>query len=364
MASSMLQKTPQLECVELGAGRRVVLLDVVGRGGAAVVHRAQLCSGSGLTRPVAVKVFSAVSSDEVEQVRVLVTRTACRMAWVDHPNVVRVYEVGDQRGHPLVIEELVSGVSLAALHEHAFVSKQRRMPLDLALFVAAEVAEGLAAARLARDGDGVQLGIVHHALSAKEVLLSWRGEVKVSDFEASTARAATSSVRTLRGMASRAATMAPEVAQGCPGDARSDVFSFGVLLRELLIGPRFPTGLTSGEAVRLAREGYVQPFTFQPHLPPGLEAVMQRALAVDPDARYPNACAMAFDLRRVVLSMGVGDGRYFLRKALEREWSQATEEITAQTSLPRVPETGRRSEVDVVALDYRDSRDSRANRRR
>ena len=354
MASSKLLQS-HLGCVELGGGRRAMLLDVLGKGAFAVVYRALLCSPNGIQRPVAVKLFSAVSSDEAEQVVALITQTARRMAWIDHPNVLRVYECGEQRGQPFVVEELVPGVTLAALQE-AYASKQRRMPLDLALFIAAEVAEGLAGARLARDRDGVQLGMIHHALSAREVLLSWRGDVKVSDFEASTARAATSSVRSLRGMATRASTMAPEVAQGRVADARSDVFSFGVLLRELLIGPRFPAGLGSSDAIGLAREGYVQPLTFQPHLPPGLESVMHRALAVDPDARYPNACAMAFDLRRVVLSMGVGDGRYFLRSALEREWAHA-EEITAQTVLPRPDENGNASgRGEVVALDYRAKR--------
>ncbi len=359
MAVSKLLNAP-LERVELGGGRRVTLVDLAGKGAFATVFRGLLCSDtSGVRQPVALKLFSAVSSDEAEQVMACIRRTVQRMAWIDHPNVVRIYDCGHLRGQPYVIEELVAGVTLAALQE-AFTARQRRMPLDLALFVAAEVAEGLAGARLARDGDGVQLGMIHHALSAREVLLSWRGEVKVSDFEASTARAATSSVRSLRGMASRASTMAPEVAQGGSADARSDVFSFGVLLRELLVGPRFPAGLTSGDAVRLAREGYVQPMTFQPRLPAEVESVMMRALAVDPDARFPNACAMALDLRRVALAMGVGDGRYFLRKALEREWTQHADEITTQTVVARVDESGNEpSAGDVLTLDRRDQREKR-----
>ena len=354
MASSMPQKA-HLECLDLGGGRRVELVDVLGKGAFAVAYRGRLVMPNGVKRPVAVKLFASVSSDEAEQVLARVTRTARRMAWVEHPNVVRVYECGAQRGQPYLIEELVSGVSLARLQE-AYTSKQRRMPLDLALFVAAEVAEGLAGARLARDQDGVQLGMIHHGLSVREVLLSWRGEVKVSGFEASTARAATSSVRSLRGMATQATSMAPEVARGFPADARSDVFSFGVLLRELLIGPRFPAGLTSSEAIRLAREGYVQPMTFQPHLPAGLENVLQRALAIDAESRYPSACAMAFDLRRVVLSMGVGDGRYFLRSALERDWVEHADEITAPTSFPRFEEAAPAREGEVVSLDYREKR--------
>ena len=314
------------EWVELACGRRVDLLDVLGKGASATVYRGLLSSQSGVKRAVAFKLFSTVSSDEAEQVFALLTQTARRVACIDHPNVARLYDCGAWRGQPYLMSELVPGVTLAKLQE-AYALRQRRVPLDLGLFVASEVAEGLAGARLTRDHDGAQLAMIHNGLSAREVLLSWRGEVKITDFEVSTTRAATSSVRSLRGLASRATTMPPEVAHGAAADARSDVFSFGVLLRELLVGPRFPASVSNAEAVRLAREGYVHPLTFKPHLPPGLESVLLRCLEVDPAARYPNACAMAYDLRRVVLGMGVGDGRYFLRKALERDLS--TEEITA-----------------------------------
>ena len=87
--------------------------------------------------------------------------------------------------------------------------------------------------------DGVQVGMLHLALGPRKVLLGWRGEVKVSDFETSMAAAASSSIRSLRAVAHRTATMAPEVAQGQRGDSRSDVFSLGVVLRELFVGPRF-----------------------------------------------------------------------------------------------------------------------------
>jgi hypothetical protein len=101
------------------------------------------------------------------------------------------------------------------------------------------------------------------------------------------------------------------------------------------VGPRFPEGLSDADAIRLAREGYVRPLTFQPHLPPGLVGVIDRALEIDPDLRYPNACSMAFDLRREAFAMGVGDGRYFLRRTLEQECAEHPDEVTADhTRLP------------------------------
>jgi serine/threonine-protein kinase len=326
------------QILELGGGRRLRLLDSIGKGSAATVYRGQMSTpvlgaeGVAVARPVAVKLFTSLASDDSEPILSALAETTRRLACVAHPNVAQVYECGVWRGRPFIVSELVAGVSLTTL-ALTFRGKRRRLPLDVALFIGAEVGEALAGARVARDVDGVQLGMVHHAVSAREVLLSWRGEVKVTDFETSTARAAGSSVRSLRGVAGRAVGMAPEVAQGREADARSDVFSFGVLLRELLVGPRFPDGLSDAEAIGLAREGYVKPLTFQPHLPQGLVAVIDRALEIDPDHRYPNACAMAFDLRREAFAMGVGDGRYFLRRVLEREWVQYADEVTAQRGL-------------------------------
>jgi serine/threonine protein kinase len=293
------------------------------------VFRAVLENEHEVERTVAVKLFNAVSSDEAEHVFRALRATARRAAWVRHPNVVQVYEFGVQHAQAFFVEELVDGVTLATLMER-FAERGRRVPLDLALFVASEIAEGLSGARTSKGPEGMQLGIAHGGLTAREVLLSWRGEVKVSDFEVSTARGASSSVRSLRAVATRASTMAPEVAQGQPGDARSDVFSLGVIMRELLIGPRFQKELTNAEAIRLAREGYVHPICFQPHLPPALVEIIARALQVDAGDRYPNASAMAFDLRRVTLSMGVGDGRWFLRRALDSEWGNDASEVTTE----------------------------------
>lgn len=321
------------ETIDLGDGRTVRLLAPIGKGCAATVYRAEMQTKNGLRRPVAAKLFSAVSSDEGEQVFASLVNTAQRTACVSHPNVVQMHEVLEFSGQPCLITELVDGISLADL-QGMYIGSKRRMPLDLALFIANETSEALAGARVARGPDGLQLGMVHHGISPREVLLSWRGEVKVSDFEVQNVRAASSSIRSLRQLAARAVTMAPEVAKGIDADARSDVFAFGVMLYEMLIGPRFPQGLSNSDAIRLAREGYVQPQTFKRNLPEGVLTVMNRCLEVDPEKRYPNAVALAYDLRRVVLALGVGDGRYFLRTTLEREFSERGEEATSEVNLP------------------------------
>jgi eukaryotic-like serine/threonine-protein kinase len=317
------------DLIEIGDGRRLRLLEVLGKGSSSVVHKARLEEVSGLRRLVAVKVFGSVSSDDADDIYDLAARTAARSACVRHPNVIELYDFGQWRTQPYFITELVEGVSLQTLLDR-YTEKSRRLPLDLALFIACEISEALSGARTARDHNGMQLGMLHLTLGPRKVMLGWRGEVKVGDFETSLTAASSSSIRSMRAVAHRTATMAPEVAQGSTGDARSDVFSLGVVLRELLVGPRFPRTVKNSEAVRLAREGFVQPMSFQPHLPAGIVQVMLRALQVDPADRYPNASAMAFDICRIALAMGVGDGRLFLRRALDREWGNDGSEVTAE----------------------------------
>jgi serine/threonine-protein kinase len=347
------------QIIELGGERRMKLVGVCGQGSTATVYRAVLSSPhvggrvSGFPaaeRAVALKLFATLSSDDRDHVLSALAETTRRLASIAHPNIVSLFECGLWRSRAFVVGELVPGVSLEVL-QRTYASRRRRLPLDVALFIGVEVGEALAGARVARDHRGVQAAMLHQALSAREVLLSWRGEVKVSDFEMSLVRVAGSSIRSLRGVAGRAVTMAPEVAQGHEADARSDVFSFGVLLRELLVGPRFPEGLSDADAIRLAREGYVLPLTFQPHLPPSLVGVIDRALEIDPDLRYPNTCAMVFDLRREAFAMGVGDGRYFLRRVLEQEWAEHPDEVTADHVQLR---TAKRHATSGDALDYGD----------
>ncbi|HEY8079548.1 MAG TPA: serine/threonine-protein kinase [Labilithrix sp.] len=325
------KSTLDFDIIEIDEGRRAHLVERLGKGTLSTVYRAVLESQHGVCREVALKLFHAIASDEADHVALRLGEAASRAACVRHPNVASVYEMGFAEAQPFFLEELVQGTTLATLMER-YAARDRRMPTDVALFIATEMAEALNGARMAVDHDGVQLGILHLGLTAREVLLSWRGEVKVADFEVSIARGATSSVRSLRAVAARAATMAPEVAQGNGGDARSDVFALGVLVRELFVGPRFPKTLSNHDTIRLAREGWLQPTAIPPTLGKGLEVVIDRALQVDPEDRYPNASAMAFELRRVALAMGVGDGRWFLRRALDREFGSdsGTEEVTKE----------------------------------
>jgi serine/threonine-protein kinase len=293
----------------------VSLVGELGRGATAIVYRGIL--EGDLRRSVAVKVFDLSSSDEPEGAIVSMARAAQRAACVVHPNVAQVIDFApfDDNRQAAMVLELVDGMTLARLIE-AHARGGRRLPLDLALFVATEIAEALSGARAATTPEGLLAGMAHLDLSAHQVILSRHGEVKLTDFGLAGANRWGSSVRSLRAVTARAASMSPEIARGRPGDTRSDVFSLGIALREMLVGPRFSPDLDEALALEHARDGHVPATFLELQLPADVREILGQALQVDPARRFPHATAMAYELRRVALSMGVGDGRVFLRAAV------------------------------------------------
>jgi serine/threonine protein kinase len=325
---------PPAGSIPLGDERFVELGPLIGRGGVSYVHHGAIHhTESGIRRPVALKLFGTISTDDREVVESALLRSVRRSACILHPNVVGVHEFGVYEDCPFIISELVLGRSLRVLLD-LLARTGRRLPLDLALFIGVELAEGLAGARRARDTRGNKLQIIHGELSPRDVLLSFGGEVKITDFELGGARHAASSIRSLKVIAHRAVSLAPEVACGVAADARSDVFSLGLVLREMLIGPRFTRAAKEADVVKLARDGAIDPVTFQPKLPGDLSQIIATALAIDPDQRYPHAGEMAYELRRAALSLGVSDVRVFLRRALRSEFAGELSSVTDPRTTP------------------------------
>jgi serine/threonine-protein kinase len=283
----------------------------IGSGFGSEVFVAWLERSQKLLKRVAVKLFGKGSSfaERIESV-------ARAMALVRHPNVVEILDYGVlESGVPFVVMEMIDGMSLASLLR-VYRSAGRRLPLDLALFVAIEAAEGLAGVRMTRMPGGKLMDVSHLDLSARSILLSFHGEVKVEGFGLAAPIADGSGIRVMRRLAPRLETMAPEIAAGRKGDSRSDVFSLGVILHEMLVGPRFPAGITDEEACAMAKSGFVCPDLIAGPLPNGVQAIVDRALSKDPRDRQAHTGVLAYDLRTVALKMGVGDARVFLRNAL------------------------------------------------
>lgn len=321
---------PPFEAILLRDARRLVLGRCIGKGSHSAVFAGTLHQPHGIRRRVAVKVWDGARDDDWRAVRAAAQRAAC----IRHPNVAETYEFGVLEGRPILVCEVIDGVPLSTLLlSHA--RRRRRVPLDLALFIGVEVAEALLGAARATDPEGERVAVCHLDLSPREVLLTWSGEVKVTDFGLAAAKTYASGVRDGADIVSRLETVSPEMASGLAGDARSDVFSMGLLLRQMLVGPRFSDGTSAEEALSLARQGYVESQWYHPHLPNELVALMTRALEPEPSDRFADTAPMAFELRRIALSLGVADGRIFLKRALESEREEKTEtSVDVQRALP------------------------------
>ncbi len=261
----------------------------IGRGGMAEVFRGRVVGGPRAGSPVAVKrLLPAVASnpDHMD----LFAREARLAAQLHHPAIVEVIETGAEAGGAYIVMEYVDGTDLGRLLASCG-ARSIRFPIDFALYVTRVVAEALHYAHGARGDDGRPLGVVHCDVSPSNVFVSRAGEVKLGDF--GVARAAGDA----RGRAAfgKVRYLAPEQLRGQPVGPASDVFGLGAVLHELLAGgPAFPGNDPDGVARRILSGARRPPSADRPDVPPEVDAVVLRALAID--GRHPDAGALAADL--------------------------------------------------------------------
>jgi serine/threonine protein kinase len=235
-----------------------------------------------LDRPVAVKVLGGALAGDgraAERLR----REARAAARLDHPNIARILDLGEQDGRPYLVMELLEGESLAARIDRA----GPMAPAEAARVVAA-VADALQAAHSA--------GVVHRDVKPGNVFLTSGGEVKVLDF--GIASAAGEADVTTGDLLGTAGYLAPERALGRPATPAADLYSLGVVLYELLAGRRpFQGGSDIELAMAQVNAQAASLALVAPSTPPSLVAACERALAKDPAARPPSAAAFARLLR-------------------------------------------------------------------
>jgi serine/threonine protein kinase len=224
------------------------------------------------------------------------TAEAKIVARLDHPNVTRVEQLGRWAGVPHIIMEYVAGIDLSALLRQC-CTRELALPIELRLTILCEVLKGLDHAHRASDDRGEPLDIVHRDVSPSNVLLDFDGKVKLCDFGIAIATSAdVASSETIEGKASY---MSPEHARGEAVDRRADVFAAGILLWELLSGRRMYRPTESETRIMVAARAQV-PVLLVRGLPDEgrLHRIVHKALAEDPDDRYPTVAEMLDDLER------------------------------------------------------------------
>ncbi len=209
-------------------------------------------------------------------------------ARLSHANIVTVFDIGAADNTYFIVMEFVDGCNLKAIIEH-YRQMGRRLGVKETIYIGMETCRGLSYAHEVVDDDGDEVGIVHRDISPPNILLSKRGEIKVTDF--GLAKATTQLEKTDPGVVKgKFSYLAPEAAKGEDVDARADIFALGIVLWEMLAGRRLFLGETDYQTVKLVQQADVPSLSrLNPEVDAELEAVLMKALTADPRQRYESA---------------------------------------------------------------------------
>ena len=259
-------------------------------GGMATLYVGRRKGVAGFSRLVAIKFVHEHLAEDQDFVRMFVNE-ALLQSRISHPNVVHVEELGELEGQHFLVMEYVHGCALSQLLR-TLARRDRALAPELAVFIAMQILSGLHAAHELRDEAGKSLGVVHRDVSPDNVLLAYEGHVKLIDFGVAKVEASVqkTSAGTLKG---KLRYMSPEQANGRDVDRRTDVYALAIVLWEMLTMRRLfsePDQLLLLDLVRAPR--VPRPSSVRPGIPPALEAVVMKALSVDPAARYASAQEM------------------------------------------------------------------------
>ena len=264
-------------------GDRYEILEKIGTGGMSDVYKAK---DHKLNRFIAVKVLKQEFSENanfVSKFRIEAQAAAGLM----HPNIVNVYDVGEEDGIYYIVMELVEGITLKK-----YIEKKARLSVKEAVSIAIQVSMGIEAAH--------NNHIIHRDIKPQNIMISKEGKVKVTDF--GIAKAATSNTITSNVMGSVHYT-SPEQARGGYSDERSDIYSLGITIFEMLTG-RVPFNgeTTVAIAIKHIQEDLPSPRDFVPEIPVSVEQIVFKCCQKSPDRRYQSMGELITDLKRSLMT--------------------------------------------------------------
>jgi TonB family protein len=295
------------------------LLERIAVGGMAEVWKARMRGVEGFQKTVAIKKILPYMTDNADFVGMFIDE-AKLAAQLSHPNIIHIYDLGKIGADFYIAMEYVEGKDLRSLL-NAARQRGKPLPLGLALLIAMRLASALDYAHRKRDFEGREMGLVHRDVSPQNVLISFDGDVKLCDF--GIAKAVSKVGQTQMGaLKGKLQYMSPEQARGTQVDARSDIFSLGAVLFEMLTGQRLFDGDSEMSVLEAVRQVKVRsPRQVDPNVPREVDDLVMHALAGRPEDRYQTAGELEQRLEALLYALkpspSHGDLAAYVQRVLE-----------------------------------------------
>jgi len=354
---SQLIARAQSESSDSGAARglsptRYKLLKQLSQGGMGEILLAMHQSIGGFEKLVALKKIRREMLDERKVASDLFLAEAKLAANLNHPNIVQIFEIGQQGGDLFIAMEYIHGADVRTLLREAIVQGGKHIPLEVVLYIGKQVASALHHAHVASDLSGKPLGIVHRDVSPSNIVMGFDGQVKLVDFGIAVTRGGEQQAQ---GLVGKVSYMSPEQISGQPLDGRSDVFSLGVVLYELiLLRPLFRRE-SDEQTTRAVWVDALPPL--QPEgVPPFVEQALAGALVRMRDKRYADAHELERVLDECLSRLRTPVSNQSVAKVLRELFptQSATPPIDRGSSSGSKPQSA--DYLDVVPVDSQTSR--------
>jgi len=286
----------------------------VARGGMAELFLADYVREDGFRRKVAIKRIRPHLAENPDFIKMF-TREARLAALLQHPNIVQIFDYGNIESAYFIAMEYIDGKNLGEI----LATFEQGLPVDHGVFIISEICKGLDYSHTKRDDNtGEPLDIVHRDISPQNMLISYQGEVKISDFGISKARSEPSLTQAgvIKG---KMAYLSPEQALGGPVDHRTDIYALGLVFYETLTGKRVYRFSSDIEAIRAIPKMEIDPLNHaMPQIPIELNRIVMKCLEKEQDLRYQNASALYADLgamrRELKITFDASDLGEFMNK--------------------------------------------------
>ena len=278
---------------------KYLLLERVNIGGMAEVFKAKTFGVQGFERFVAIKRILPSMSEDDEFINMFVDEARIAVQ-LSHSNVVQIYELAKFENQYYIAMEFVGGKDMRQVLDR-LREKGVTVPIPAAAYIASKICDGLDYAHRKQDPSGRPMNIIHRDVSPQNILVSYEGDVKITDFGIAKAedRASKTQAGVLKG---KFAYMSPEQVRGLPIDHRSDIFAVGILLYEMVTGERLFIGESDFSTLERVRNAEVPPPRMHNEaIPEVLESIMLKALARDREERYQWASELHDELQQFLI---------------------------------------------------------------